>query len=423
MESFKKENRVKEEDKEKPLIVILGHRGEGCTNRNPDVQGKRLIARNDSEFKGKILPENSLSAFKSAFEHGADGFECDVFLSKNGVPMVIHDNQLARNVDGYHYWSSPDEDKLGNVSDYDDKHLQNVDNFSIGGGEKIPTLDELIQLTITHNQEHLDRTGRNLTLNIELKGDPKIAQATYNVVMKYVNDPKSPFKKEDFLFNSFDEPCLAAMKKIDSEMRCALGLPTKKLFGNVGQNWVPIADNYKDEIKGELIDISSKYGLDIVTSDLKEEVLGPLCSQKGVPINLAINALRVKQEAKNKNSEEAEWPELEREKKEVLKLVNFSEKYGVKVYYKSDNPGKIQEYIHILRAKKNSVMKGEGEAKAKEEGWVVEEEVKEKGKMRKTELSYSPIFLKPPKVEAGQDNSYVDQQTGDKRKRSKESSP
>ncbi len=40
-------------------------------------------------------PENSLAAFRAAVEHGF-AIECDVLLSKDGVPMVFHDHPLAR---------------------------------------------------------------------------------------------------------------------------------------------------------------------------------------------------------------------------------------------------------------------------------------------------------------------------------------
>ena len=41
-------------------------------------------------------PENTRAAFELAREMGADGFECDVHLSKDGVPVVIHDDNLKR---------------------------------------------------------------------------------------------------------------------------------------------------------------------------------------------------------------------------------------------------------------------------------------------------------------------------------------
>ncbi len=39
----------------------------------------------------KNYPENTIQAFQSALEKGADGFEFDVQLDSNGVPIVVHD--------------------------------------------------------------------------------------------------------------------------------------------------------------------------------------------------------------------------------------------------------------------------------------------------------------------------------------------
>lgn len=41
-------------------------------------------------------PENSLAAFERALHDGADGFEFDVRLASDGVPVVIHDANLRR---------------------------------------------------------------------------------------------------------------------------------------------------------------------------------------------------------------------------------------------------------------------------------------------------------------------------------------
>jgi glycerophosphoryl diester phosphodiesterase len=41
-------------------------------------------------------PENTLAAFRSAIDVGAEGVEFDVRLSKDGIPVVIHDGDLRR---------------------------------------------------------------------------------------------------------------------------------------------------------------------------------------------------------------------------------------------------------------------------------------------------------------------------------------
>jgi glycerophosphoryl diester phosphodiesterase len=43
-----------------------------------------------------LAPENTLASFRKAIEAGADGIEFDVRLSKDGVPVVIHDSTLLR---------------------------------------------------------------------------------------------------------------------------------------------------------------------------------------------------------------------------------------------------------------------------------------------------------------------------------------
>jgi glycerophosphoryl diester phosphodiesterase len=43
-----------------------------------------------------VAPENTLAAFALAMESGADGIELDVRLSRDGVPVVIHDATLRR---------------------------------------------------------------------------------------------------------------------------------------------------------------------------------------------------------------------------------------------------------------------------------------------------------------------------------------
>ena len=46
-------------------------------------------------------PENTLEASQKAIELGADGIECDIFLSQDGVPVVIHDETLNRTTQGH----------------------------------------------------------------------------------------------------------------------------------------------------------------------------------------------------------------------------------------------------------------------------------------------------------------------------------
>ena len=48
----------------------------------------------------RLRPENTLAAFEHAASLGVDGLECDVHLSSDGVPVVIHDATLERTTAG-----------------------------------------------------------------------------------------------------------------------------------------------------------------------------------------------------------------------------------------------------------------------------------------------------------------------------------
>lgn len=49
---------------------------------------------------GKLAPENTLAAFRLGAAHGYRMFECDVKLSADGVPFLLHDATLERTSNG-----------------------------------------------------------------------------------------------------------------------------------------------------------------------------------------------------------------------------------------------------------------------------------------------------------------------------------
>lgn len=46
------------------------------------------------------FPENSLKGFQYAIDHGIDGLEFDVHLTKDNVPVIMHDEKINRTTDG-----------------------------------------------------------------------------------------------------------------------------------------------------------------------------------------------------------------------------------------------------------------------------------------------------------------------------------
>lgn len=103
-------------------MIIVGHRG-ACGH----------------------APENTLKSFAKAAEMGCQRVEFDVHLSRDGVPVVIHDDTLDRTTNG-----------RGPVRSLTLSELKRLD---AGQGESIPTLVEV-----------MDFCREEVDLQVELKG-------------------------------------------------------------------------------------------------------------------------------------------------------------------------------------------------------------------------------------------------------------
>lgn len=78
------------------------------------------------------FPENTLAAFRRALELRVEGIELDIHLSKEGTPVVLHDESVDRTTNG-----------AGNVSELT---LAEIKALNAGNGERIPTLHEVFEL-------------------------------------------------------------------------------------------------------------------------------------------------------------------------------------------------------------------------------------------------------------------------------------
>jgi glycerophosphoryl diester phosphodiesterase len=91
-------------------------------------------------------PENTLRAFERAIEMGATMLELDVHLSRDDRVVVIHDPDLARTTDGE-----------GHVADLP---LAEIQRFDAGLGERVPTLEEAIELAKRRAQLYIELKGQ-----------------------------------------------------------------------------------------------------------------------------------------------------------------------------------------------------------------------------------------------------------------------
>ncbi|WP_327084777.1 glycerophosphodiester phosphodiesterase [Thalassobacillus devorans] len=156
----------------------------------------------------KLAPENTMPAFELAYHAGADGIETDVQLTKDGIPILIHDENVRRTTNG-----------TGFVQDYTYKELKKLDAGSWFSSKfsdtPIVTLDEFLDWV----------QDKSMFLNIELKNNvipyKHLEQTVYDHLKKYQ-------LLEQTVISSFNASSMERMKDIDPNISTAL-LSSKKI--------------------------------------------------------------------------------------------------------------------------------------------------------------------------------------------------
>lgn len=159
-------------------------------------------------WSGKA-PENTLAAIKLALAESAiDMIEFDVHLSKDGVPVVIHDHTLERTTNG-----------KGVVHQHTFEELRQLDAGSWFAsefkGEQIPSLEEVLKLA----------KGR-CKLAVELKTKANNYEGIEEKVIQMVHQHGMG---DQVVLSSFDHDSMKKANEVDSSIATSLifsGKPT-----------------------------------------------------------------------------------------------------------------------------------------------------------------------------------------------------
>ena len=165
---------------------------------------------------GKLAPENTLAAFRLGASFGYRAFECDVKLSRDGVPFLLHDATLERTTDG-----------AGTAGDLSWRELAALDaggwHSPAFAGEPLPRLDAIARFVIDHDA----------LLNIEIKPTPGVEAGTGAVVAREAQRLWAGHAAPPLL-SSFEPAALAAAR--DS----APGLPRALLLDGLRAGWLDV---------------------------------------------------------------------------------------------------------------------------------------------------------------------------------------
>jgi len=174
---------------------------------------------------GKLAPENTLAAFRAGAACGYRMFECDVKLSLDGVPFLLHDDTLARTtnsgqalgaglsaVAGDHPWSTL---ALLDAGSWHSRAF---------AGEPLPTFEAIARFCLRNS----------FCLNIEIKPTPGTQHHTGQVVAQHAarlwHGAAIPP-----LLTSFDVPALEGALQAEPE------LPRGLLLEELWPGWLDTA--------------------------------------------------------------------------------------------------------------------------------------------------------------------------------------
>ncbi len=183
-------------------------------------------------YSGKF-DENTMLAFRKALEYKADGIETDVQLSKDNIPVIIHDETLDRTTDGRGY-----------VKEY---KLSELKKFRTKNGEEIPTLRELLVFVAESNLK---------VLNLELKNSILPYEGLEEKVLEMIYKHNL---KEKVIISSFNHLSLVKIRKLDNEIK--LGALTDSTLANVPK--------YLNDIS---VDCYHPYYPSILNNDYMKEI-------------------------------------------------------------------------------------------------------------------------------------------------------
>lgn len=147
-----------------------------------------------------IEPENTLRAFARSIAMGAQMIELDLHLTRDGHVVVIHDDDLRHTTNA-----------RGRVSQ---STLEEIRKADAGKGERVPTLQETLELTRGRAQ-----------LYLEIKA-PSAAEETLRIVREF-------HCQNEVLLASFDLELMKYLGETVTDMEIGLILGTPSLHPRV----------------------------------------------------------------------------------------------------------------------------------------------------------------------------------------------
>ena len=188
-----------------------------------------------------LCPENTLESILKAFDLGLSFVEIDVKISKDRVPILLHDDTLDRTTNG-----------SGLAIDYDYENIKKLDAGKFFYKENtnifVPKLEDILSLC----------TNYNGNLNIELKPNKKFEKENVYQIYKITKN----INQIDIFFSSFDMISILEISKLYPQSIRSFLLDDFKEY-NI-DDLISIFINYDLKICG--------LNIDLVTADIIKKI-------------------------------------------------------------------------------------------------------------------------------------------------------
>ncbi len=166
-------------------------------------------------------PENTLEGIHTAADMGIEWVELDVKLTKDGVPVLFHDETLERTSNGNGFVK---DKTLTELRELEAGHYF-ADGFT---GVKIPTLEEAIDVLLE----------REMAVNLEIKPCPGLEKVTAEAALDVLS--RSWDEHDKLLLSSFQAVSLETCMDMAPEWARAIIFEK-----DIPENWLDIADYLK----------------------------------------------------------------------------------------------------------------------------------------------------------------------------------
>ena len=239
---------------------------------------KKIIIEGHRGYCAKY-PENTLISYEAAIDMGVDCFEFDIWLSKDKVPVLMHDGNARRTCGVNRVLRDM---TLSEIKELEAAYVEKFGDEFVGRGVQVPTLQELCEL--------VSRKRPRMALGVEIK---EYTEETVDCAVELL-------KKYDLFdnawFYAFDAPTIKYLKtKYNARTMGYPDFQMKRFDHEEGYKYYDEIGLSMNIVKSEVFPIFATKGLPMhmYCADTEQDV--KLCIEKGADLITANDVIPLMQ--------------------------------------------------------------------------------------------------------------------------------